>query len=145
MNKTQRFFVFPFATFALIAGLAACDKDGPAENAGEKIDNAMSSSQSSYEAAKNDIRQGVGDAQQAASNALDTTKVAIADTAITTSVLGELAKDDKLSALKIDVDTSGGNVVLKGKAPDATSKARATSLAQNVDGVVNVDNQLMTP
>ena len=55
---------------------------------------------------------------------------------------GELAKDDKLSALKINVDTSNGRVMLSGKAPDAESRERATRLAANVKGVMQVDNRL---
>ena len=61
---------------------------------------------------------------------------------ITTSVNAELAKDDKLSALKIDVDTSDGRVMLKGTAPSQADKERATQLAQGVKGVTRVDNQL---
>ena len=67
----------------------------------------------------------------------------IDDAMITTSVKTELAKDASLSALSINVDTTGGRVALKGSAPTAAAKAQATTLAQNVKGVVSVDNQLM--
>ena len=60
----------------------------------------------------------------------------------TTSINAELTKDASLSALKIDVDTSQGRVALRGTAPDAASRDRATVLAQRVDGVVSVENQL---
>lgn len=65
------------------------------------------------------------------------------DAMITVSVKTELAKDASLSALSINVDTAEGRVALKGSAPTATAKAQATTLAQNVKGVVSVDNQLM--
>ena len=67
---------------------------------------------------------------------------AVSDAAITASVNAELAKDSKLSSLKIDVDTSHGHVALKGTAPDAASKERATQIASAVKGVTSVDNQL---
>ena len=44
--------------------------------------------------------------------------------------------------LKIDVDTDKGRVVLKGKAPDAAARDRATTLASGVKGVTHVDNRL---
>ena len=47
-----------------------------------------------------------------------------------------------LSALKINVDTTGGRVVLRGTAPDTASRERATVLASAVSGVVSVENAL---
>jgi hyperosmotically inducible periplasmic protein len=66
----------------------------------------------------------------------------IDDAMITTSVKTELAKDASLSALSINVDTADGRVALKGTAPTAAAKEQATTLAQNVKGVLSVDNQL---
>ncbi|MEP7102881.1 MAG: BON domain-containing protein [Burkholderiales bacterium] len=66
----------------------------------------------------------------------------IDDAMITTSVKAELAKDSNLSALKIDVDTDNGRVALKGSAPSTAAREQATTLAQNVKGVVSVDNKL---
>ena len=65
------------------------------------------------------------------------------DATLSAEVSVALAKDPGLSALKIDVDTSDGRVVLRGNAPDAQARDRATQLAQNVKGVVSVDNQLI--
>lgn len=64
------------------------------------------------------------------------------DAVITASVKTELAKDSELSALKINVDTSGGNVALRGTAPSMAAKEHATTLASGVKGVGSVDNQL---
>lgn len=67
---------------------------------------------------------------------------AVEDAAVTATINAELAKDPKLSALRIDVDTSNGRVSLKGTAPDADSRDRATQIANAVRGVQSVDNQL---
>ena len=64
------------------------------------------------------------------------------DAMITSSVKTELAKDPNLSALQINVDTAAGRVALKGTAPTTAARQQATTLAQNVKGVVSVDNQL---
>jgi len=66
----------------------------------------------------------------------------VADAAITASVNAELAKDAQLSALKINVDTSAGHVMLRGTAPSPDARERATRLAMAVKGVTAVDNQL---
>lgn len=68
-----------------------------------------------------------------------------ADAAITVSVNAALAKDAQLSALRIDVDSIDGHVVLEGSAPDSQSRQRAAQLAQAVQGVKSVDNRLAVP
>jgi hyperosmotically inducible periplasmic protein len=67
------------------------------------------------------------------------------DAAITVAVNSALMKDDKLSALHIDVKSVDGHVVLDGSAPDADARQRASKLARAVDGVKSVDNRLALP
>jgi hyperosmotically inducible periplasmic protein len=67
----------------------------------------------------------------------------VADAAITASVNADLAKDNDLSALRIDVDTHNGHVTLKGTAPSEAAKERAARMAGQVKGVTSVDNQLI--
>lgn len=55
----------------------------------------------------------------------------------------QLARDEVLSAVHIDVDTSAGQVVLRGSVPDTAARALATDLAGGVGGVVSVRNELM--
>ncbi len=87
-------------------------------------------------------RQAGQDASRAVGNAADAVSDKVADAVITTSVNAELAKDKALSATKINVDTEAGRVALRGTAPSEVARERATQLASNVKGVVNVDNQL---
>jgi hyperosmotically inducible protein len=82
------------------------------------------------------------DAKVAASSLAQDAKDEVSDAVITTSVKAELAKDNKLSAMEIDVDTDSGRVGLHGTAPSAQAREHATTLAQGVKGVVGVDNQL---
>jgi hyperosmotically inducible periplasmic protein len=70
------------------------------------------------------------------------TQAAFNDTAITTAVKAGFLKDPGLSAIKIDVDTKEGVVVLNGVAADAAAKDRATRIAQGVNGVREVRNHL---
>lgn len=94
------------------------------------------------EDAKNATKEAATDVKDASKSAADQASNKVSDALITTSVKAELAKDSKLSALAISVDTDSGRVALKGTAPDSESKDRATKLAAGVKGVVSVDNQL---
>jgi osmotically-inducible protein OsmY len=75
-------------------------------------------------------------------NAADKLGDKAADAGITASVNAELAKDPSLSALKINVDTNNGRVLLRGTAPSPVARDRATTLAKGIKGVTGVDNQL---
>ena len=87
-------------------------------------------------------REAGRDVRDAAKEASDRTGNKVNDAVITTAVNTELAKDPALSSLKIDVDTASGRVLLKGTAPSAAARERATQIASSVNGVVSVDNQL---
>ncbi len=92
--------------------------------------------------ARETVRGTASDMAQAGRNAGEAAGNKVSDAVITTSVNAELARDPKLSALAIDVDTSAGRVALHGTAPDQASRSRAAQLAAGVEGVVSVDNQL---
>jgi osmotically-inducible protein OsmY len=121
--------------------LGGCDR-GSNETTGQTRDPAVTKT----EPAGGDVRArtessaaGVKDAAKDAGSAVATS---IDDASITAAVSAGLAKDPDLSAIKIDVDTKGGTVMLKGPAPNVAAKSRAEEIAKNVKGVNSVDNQL---
>lgn len=85
----------------------------------------------------------VADAPVAASQAATDTTSASSDMGITAKVNAALVADDQLKATRINVDTRDGQVTLSGQAPDAASRERATMLAAAVEGVRQVNNQLV--
>ena len=91
---------------------------------------------------KEATRDMAQDAKQAGQNAGNQIADKVNDAVITTSVKAELVKDPSLSALKINVDTDAGRVVLQGTAPSSQAREQAQKLALAVKGVVSVDNQL---
>ena len=97
-------------------------------------------------AAAERANQAVSNAAGKAGNAIGEMSEKVADTVsdagITASVNAELAKDTSLSALRINVDTVNGRVLLRGTAPSSLARDRATTLARAVKGVSAVDNQL---
>lgn len=144
------------AASAVLAALVlgACGKAPETQGtAGQKVDETIAKVERKAEEVKADAKQAgaemKADAKAAgaeisadAKQASTDVKAAMSDAAITAAVNAELARDKDLSALKINVDTSGGRVLLKGEAPTADARERATRLAQAVRGVRAVDNQL---
>lgn len=127
---------------AASAALVACDKPGD-QTVGQQVDSAIAGAKVDAEKAKADGREIAQDTKNAASEAADNVTQAASDATITTKINAALATDDKLSAMRIDVDTSQGMVTLSGTAPDDMSKERATTLSAAVEGVSNVTNRLM--
>ena len=141
--QAQRFFLAP-AALAITAALtlAACDRHDEGRTVGQAVDATIAKAGQKSEHAAAVVEKHVDSALASAEKGVDTASIAVRDAAITTSINAELARDASLNPMKIDVDTSAGHVALRGTAPDASAKARATVLAQRVDGVKKVDNQL---
>lgn len=132
-------------SLALLAGvlaLGACSRDDrvAAEN---QTDRAIAQVEQKTDAVQADAARAYDRAKEATSSAANQVGDKVADAAITTAVNAELAKDNDLSALAINVDTVDGKVLLKGNAPSQEARERATRLAANVDGVRSVDNNLI--
>ena len=127
---------------ATLLGLTACDKPSPQATTGEKVDAAINTMEKKADAVGAEVKHGMETAKDSAAKAMDTAADKARDAAITTQINADLARDPELSALKIDVDTVAGKVVLKGTAPNDAARDRAASSAQAVNGVVSVDNQL---
>lgn len=124
--KTTSHLMAALVTAALAGvALTGCNKPDDGRTAGQKLDSVIAKTEQKSADAKAEVKQDVNDAT------------------ITASVNAELAKDSTLSALRINVDTNHGNVSLRGSAPDAAARDRATQLASAVQGVSNVDNQLV--
>lgn len=130
------------AALAAVFALSACDRNADERTAGERLDGAVASAEQRADETKSDIRRESAEAKSDIATAANQAGDKMKDASITTKVNAELARDNDLSALKINVDTAGGNVVLRGSAPNAEARDRATLIAQRVEGVLSVDNQL---
>jgi hyperosmotically inducible protein len=131
------------ATLAVAAALTACSRNDDDMTAGQRLDGAVADAKREANETKRDAQQAMNDAQNSASRAADATGQVSTDMAITAKVNAALAVDDQLKATQINVDTREGQVTLTGQAPDAQSRERATTLVSAVDGVKQVNNQLV--
>jgi len=119
------------AISAAMLALAGCNRTDDGSTVGQKIDNAVSRTET-----------GAADASRAVKDKTATVAQSVNDATITASVNADLAKDPELSALRINVDTHDGRVALYGSAPSEDAKMRAEKLAMGEKGVVSVDNKL---
>ncbi|RZL39369.1 MAG: BON domain-containing protein [Rubrivivax sp.] len=139
-RSTQRMSMI---ALALAAALAGCSKHEDDRTAGQKLDGAIADAKQSGAEARADARDAANTAEAKVKDAANATSDAVADAAIVTKINASLAADDQLKATKIDVDAKDGHVKLTGTAPSPDAQARAKMLAQAVNGVRSVDNQLV--
>lgn len=131
----------PKLTLAMVAAaalLGACGRQDDDRTAGQKVDAAIAQTEQKAQELKADAK----DVGQDLSKTADSVANKSRDVAITAELKAELARDERLRATDINVDTVGGQVILRGFAPDTASRERAAQLAKAVQGVVGVDNQL---
>lgn len=72
-----------------------------------------------------------------------TVEEAVDDAVITTKVKAALVDDEQLSALDINVDTREGVVQLSGFVDDRSDISRAADVAEDIEGVRSVKNDLV--
>lgn len=142
--KQQRQFKWLPLSLALAGALTltACDREPGEPTAGQKLDETIAKVDNATTEAKNDIKENTAEARADAKEGMNDAQATVQDATITAKVNAALAADDRLSAIKIDVDTKNGAVTLRGSAPDPVSVSRATELASAVEGVTSVNNEL---
>lgn len=69
-------------------------------------------------------------------------KVAVTDSWVTSKTKIALFSDDRVKGSQVKVETIAGVVHLRGKVDSAEAKAAATSVAQGIEGVKSVKNDL---
>ena len=69
-------------------------------------------------------------------------KVAVTDSWVTSKTKIALFEDDRVKGTQVKVETIHGVVHLRGKVDSAEAKAAATAVAQNIEGVKSIKNDL---
>lgn len=120
----------------MVAGLAACDKPGPAETAGRKIDQTVDKVGEKMGSAADNVGDKLG-AQSAKAG------VAIDDAEITSKVKAAIFAEPGIKTLQVSVNTVKGVVTLSGSVDSQSISNRARELAGAVAGVSDVENRLV--
>jgi osmotically-inducible protein OsmY len=119
----------------LVAGLAACDKPGPAETAGKKIDRTVDEASKKISETADKVGKKLEEQNEKISATMD-------DAEITAKVKAAIFSEPGLKTLQISVDTINGVVTLSGSVDSLPSSDRAKALAGAVAGVKEVKNHL---
>jgi hyperosmotically inducible protein len=122
------------ACLSAILALTACEQKGPAEKAGEKIDNATEKAGKELDSAKSAVTEKA-----------EATGEYIDDAAITARVKQALITDDILKASKIEVTTNNGVVKLSGTLDSEQLIGRTIGLVNGIKNVKSVQNDLVFP
>lgn len=131
-------------TLAVALALPGCSRREEAQTAGQQVDAAIAKADEKVESAQAAIERDTEQAKKAAGEAARAAGEVLTDSAITAQVKASLAGDADLRTLDVSVETQAGRVSLRGTAPDAAARNRATQIAAAVQGVGAVDNQLGT-
>lgn len=116
----------------LPGALLAETPPGPAEAAGQKVDQAAAVAGQKYEATKESLGVRAGQAG-----------AYMDDTAITAKVKAEIFRDPALKVLQISVTTTNGVVNLSGAVDSQQSIDRAVTIARYTQDVRLVENALV--
>jgi osmotically-inducible protein OsmY len=123
-----------FASMMIVSGLVACDKAGPAEKTGKKIDQATDSASSA-------ISESADKTKQTIVNQENKAKVMISDSEITIKIKGSLLNEKNIDSLKVMVDTVNGVVTLSGSINNEMNRIKVIKIAESVDGVSSVNSK----
>jgi hyperosmotically inducible protein len=113
-------------------GLAACQQQGTAEKARQKIDRAAESASDQVEKAA----EAVVEKAAKAAEYLD-------DAAITALIKAEILSDPLLKVSQIEVTTTNSVVKLSGKVDSQQSIDRAMEIARSLKAVKSVESELV--
>jgi len=89
------------------------------------------------------IKEGTTEAAQETGEQAEKAGKKVEDASITAAIKMKFANDETVSASKIDVDTSHGNVTLNGTVSSREEENQAVELARSVDGVKSVRSNLV--
>lgn len=131
-NKTALLTV----SLLLALGLSACDKPGPAEQAGKMVDQVASDTGKKVGETVDKVEKKMTEQGEKTAQVFD-------DTEITAKVKAELLGEPGLKSMQISVDTVKGVVTLTGTVDSKANSDKARARTMTIGGVKDVTNQLV--
>lgn len=134
-----------FVAFLLSAaiGLTGCKEEGPAEEAGKKVDQAVERTNERLEESTEQRQESIEERDEAMGRKSESVGEYLDDSAITAKIKAEMVADPLLSAVKIDVVTDKGVVKLSGVVNSQQIADRAVEIARTTKDVKSVENNLV--
>ena len=141
--KTSNKGVLVICLLAAVLGLNACKQEGPAEKAGQKVDQAVEQAGKTIDQAAEQAGKKIDQAGENLSGKSKKAGEYIDDTAVTAKVKAEIASDPILKTAQITVTTTRGVVRLSGIVDSQQSIERALEIIRKTKGVESVENTLV--
>lgn len=124
-------------------GLLACKQEGPAEKAGQKVDQAVDQAGKKIDQMTEQAEKKVERTKEALSEKGTKAEEYVDDAIITAKVKTEIANDPMLKMSQIEVTTTKGIVRLSGVVDSPQSIDRALSITRSVKGAQVTENHLV--
>lgn len=155
-NYPQKLFtnkLLAIACFYAALGLVACQPEGSAEKAGQKIDKAVENAGQKIDLSSKKAEQKMDQVIEKTEQRLEVAKQSMVDSSkasgeymddsvITANIKATMLKDDFLKLVPIDVTTVNGIVKLSGNVDSEQLVGRAIGLANSQAHVKSVQNEL---
>jgi osmotically-inducible protein OsmY len=135
MNASENIKLISILIIFVLA-LSACEKPGPAEAAGKKIDQTIDD-------AGKKISDSADKVTEKVSEQSDKAGVAVDDVEITAKIKAAFFAESGLKTLQISVETIKGVVTLSGSVDSLSNSDIAQRMAGAVTGVSKVNNRLV--
>lgn len=94
------------------------------------------------EDAKDTVERKATEAKDKAKSATQEAKTGLSDSWITSKTKIALFADDRVKGTQVHVETQNGTVMLRGKVDTSEAKSAAADIAQGIEGVKSVKNEL---
>lgn len=135
--------LFVVVSLAAVFGLSACKQEGPAEKAGQKVDQSLDQSGKKIDQAAEQAGKEIKKAGDTLSDKSKKAGDTIDDAAITATIKIEIAGDPLLKVSQVSVTTTNGVVRLSGVVDSQQSIDKALEIARNVKNVQSVESALV--
>ena len=123
--------------------LAACQQEGPAEKAGQKIDKAVVDVEQKIERAADKTGEKLDEAKQSVKDKAEVAEEFVDDVVISLKIKTAIAKNYHLKNSKIEVNVANGVVTLSGTVDSEPNIRRAIQTAENEEDVKSVIDKLV--
>lgn len=131
MNSSQTILGLASLSLIFTLGLTACEQDGTAEKAGQKIDRAAEN-----------MGEKMDEARDSLDRRVERTGNYLGEATITGKIRAEILRDSSIKVFQLNIDTTNGMVKLSGAVDSQQSIDRIKDIARGVEGVKSVDSNL---
>lgn len=142
MRLSPRIFIIVLL-MAFVLGMSSCQREGTAEKAGKKMDQAAEKAGEKMDQVTEKVGDKIEEAGEAISEKAEIAGEYMDDSAITTKIKAEIMSDPLLKVSQISVTTTNGVVTLSGEVDSEQSIDRAMEIVHSINDVKAIENNLV--